>query len=94
MVRTEWFLNTDIDLLIVGSYFGLSMMEGGADTTAMFLQFFVLCMLANPDVKTRAQQEIDEVIGPNRSPELEDLDDLPYIRATINEVAAFQKLQY
>ncbi|KAK7687147.1 hypothetical protein QCA50_009650 [Cerrena zonata] len=71
-------------------YFGLSMMEGGADTTAMFLQFFVLCMLANPDVKKKAQQEIDKVIGQNRSPELEDLNDLPYVRAIINEVHRYR----
>lgn len=70
------------------------MMEGGADTTAMFLQFFVLCMLANPDVKERAQQEIDKVIGQNRSPELEDLNDLPYVRAIINEVTAIRRLRY
>lgn len=61
-------------------------MEGGADTTAMFLQFFILCMMANPDVKVKAQQEIDEVIGHHRSPELEDINDLPYVRAVVNEV--------
>ena len=68
-------------------------MEGGADTTAMFLQFFVLCMLANPEVKLKAQDEIDRVIGHSRSPELEDIEDLPYIRAIINEVAPFSVLR-
>ena len=50
-------------------------------------------MLANPEVKLKAQDEIDRVIGHNRSPELEDIEDLPYIRAVINEVATFPVLR-
>ncbi|CAL1707417.1 unnamed protein product [Somion occarium] len=67
-------------------YLGLSLMEGGADTTAIYLQFFLVLMLAHPDVKARAQKEIDDVIGDGRSPDLEDIEHLPYIRALINEV--------
>ncbi|CAL1707421.1 unnamed protein product [Somion occarium] len=67
-------------------YLGISLIEAGADTTAIFLQFFLVFMLAHPDVKFRAQKDIDDVIGDNRSPNLEDIDDLPYIKAIINEV--------
>ena len=68
------------------SYLGISLIEAGADTTAMALQFFVLCMLAHPDVLAKAQREVDDVIGPDRSPQLDDLKDLPYVRSIINEV--------
>ena len=34
----------------------------------------------------KAQKDIDDVIGVNRTPELEDLEELPYIQAVINEV--------
>ena len=68
------------------SYLGISLIEAGADTTVMTLQFCVLCMLAHPDVLAKAQREVDDVIGPDRSPQLDDLKDLPYVRSIINEV--------
>ncbi|KAK7687148.1 hypothetical protein QCA50_009651 [Cerrena zonata] len=71
-------------------YLGLSLIEAGADTTAMALQFFVLCMLAHPDVLAKAQREIDDVIGHDRSPQLDDLKDLPYVRAIINELHRYR----
>ena len=43
-------------------------------------------MLAHPDVLAKAQREVDDVIGPDRSPQLDDLKDLPYVRSIINEV--------
>ncbi|CAL1707418.1 unnamed protein product [Somion occarium] len=67
-------------------YLGVSLIEAGADTAAIFLQFFLIFMLAHPDIKFRAQKEIDDVIGDNRNPNLEDIGDLPYIKAIINEV--------
>ena len=67
------------------------MILAGADTTGTFLQFFVLCMLQHPDVLRKAQQEIDTVIEAHRTPDLEDIDNLPYIQAVIHE--AFIPLQ-
>lgn len=43
-------------------------------------------MLENPEVFSKAQQEIDDVVGHNRTPELEDMKRLPYIQAIISEV--------
>lgn len=48
-------------------------------------------MLEYPEVLAKAQQEIDEVIGHNRTPELEDWEKLPYIRAIVNEVCAIMQ---
>ena len=42
-------------------------------------------MLHFPDVQKRAQAELDAVVGHDRMPEFEDRDNLPYIRALINE---------
>lgn len=67
----------------------MSFITGGSDTTADYLQFFVLCMLENPAVLAKAQQEIDDVVGHENIPELEDLENLPYLRAVINEVGSF-----
>lgn len=67
-------------------YFGAGILEGGTDTTSVFLQSFVGCVMANPEIQARAQAEIDHVIGPNRCPEPDDLEHLPYLHALIKEV--------
>ena len=43
-------------------------------------------MLQHPEVLKKAQQEIDDIIGADRTPELEDFDNLPYIQAVVQEV--------
>lgn len=42
-------------------------------------------MLHNPDVQTRARQELDAVVGKERLPTLEDESSLPYITAVVKE---------
>lgn len=41
-----------------------------------------------PEAQKNAQGEIDRVIGPDRTPAVQDIDDLPYIQALIKEVFA------
>ena len=50
-------------------------------------------MVAHPTVQKRIQKEIDDVIGPNRFPEFEDFERLPYLKAVINEVRLFLSLR-
>lgn len=45
-------------------------------------------MTTHPEVQKKAQAEIDAVIGSSRSPTIEDIDDLPYVQAIIQEVNA------
>ncbi|KAJ2915395.1 hypothetical protein MD484_g5040, partial [Candolleomyces efflorescens] len=58
----------------------------GADTLASSISTFFLAMLVRPDVQTKAQEELDRVLGPNRLPTLEDRHNLPYITAIVREV--------
>ncbi|CAL1703919.1 unnamed protein product [Somion occarium] len=67
-----------------------TLMVAGADTTAVYLRFFVACMATYSDVQARAQQEIDSVIGSSRTPEVDDIDSLPFLKAVINEVHRFR----
>ena len=46
---------------------------------------FIGCMLLNPDVQRRAQQEIDEVVGNGRLPDFSDRDSLPYVGGILKE---------
>ncbi len=61
-------------------------MEAGSDTTSLFLQSLIFCLVASPEVQARAHKDIDEAIGSDRSPRFEDFDNLPYIDAIIKEV--------
>ncbi|KAJ7625699.1 cytochrome P450 [Roridomyces roridus] len=63
-----------------------TMYVGGADTTVSALGTFVLAMLSNPEAQSKAQAEIDSVIGGDALPTFEDRDSLPYVSALINEV--------
>lgn len=42
-------------------------------------------MLHFPNVRKKAQDELDTVIGTERMPEYKDREFLPYVRAVINE---------
>lgn len=42
--------------------------------------------MAFPQVQTKAREEIDRVIGPERLPKLEDIKNLPYVQAVVKEV--------
>ncbi|KAK7029529.1 hypothetical protein VNI00_014406 [Paramarasmius palmivorus] len=76
----------------MAGYLGGVLLEGGSDTTSSFLQYLILALLAYPDVQRKAQAEIDHVVGQERMPDLEDIKDLPYIRALIKEVHRIRPL--
>jgi cytochrome P450 len=57
----------------------------GIDTTVSAVMSFFLAMLVYPDVQVKAQAEVDRVIGPDRLPEFEDREDLPYVEGIVNE---------
>ncbi|KAA8651397.1 hypothetical protein EYZ11_013218 [Aspergillus tanneri] len=59
---------------------------GGADTTVSALTCFFMAMTLYPHIQKKAQEEIDQVVGTSRLPNLEDRDKLPYIDALVQEV--------
>ncbi|KAK3107083.1 hypothetical protein FSP39_006779 [Pinctada imbricata] len=59
-------------------------------TTKALISGFIFLMLHFPEVQAKLQKEIDSVIGEKRSPELEDMTSMPYMRACIQEVLRFQ----
>ncbi|KAH9015461.1 cytochrome P450 [Lactarius pseudohatsudake] len=60
-----------------------TMVSVGGETTSTTLLWWVLAMLAYPEVQTRAHAELDEVVGSARPPTFADLPSLPYIRAMV-----------
>lgn len=51
-------------------------------------------MLLYPDVQREAQQEIDRVVGYDRLPSANDLDQLPYLEAVLKEAMRWHTVAY
>ncbi|KAF8593407.1 cytochrome P450 [Ceratobasidium sp. AG-I] len=64
----------------------ITLLLGGTDTTTSTLMGFFLAMLLFPEVKTKAQKEIDQVTGSSRLPKFEDQEQLPYVNRVVQEV--------
>nr|XP_054768627.1 cytochrome P450 2J4-like [Lytechinus pictus] len=58
----------------------------GSDTTSTTLRWCILFMMAYPKVQSRVQDELDHVVGRQRTPRLDDMKDLPYTMAVLSEV--------
>ena len=57
----------------------------GLETTASTVCWALLHLIHNPKIQDMLHQELDEVIGPNRLPELKDKKNLPHLEATMTE---------
>jgi cytochrome P450 len=64
-----------------------NLIGGGVDTTSSTMLSFILAMAYFPEVQKKVHEEMDRVVGEDRSPNWEDIDkNLPYIIATVKEV--------
>ncbi|CAE6486203.1 unnamed protein product [Rhizoctonia solani] len=61
-----------------------------AQLTATTLISFVAAMVLNPHVQAKAQEEIDNVLGPMSLPTLADRERLPYVWNLVQEVLRWQ----
>ena len=50
------------------------------------MKTFILAMVLHPNVYKKAQAEIDHVVGPERLPDFEDREQLPYLDCVLKEV--------
>lgn len=71
-------------------YIGGFLMEGGADTTAMAFESFLLAMVSYPDVQKRAQEEVDGIFGPDEMPHAVGEETLPFLKACFLEVSSLR----
>jgi cytochrome P450 family 619 len=75
-----------LDLDKHGLYFLCgTVMEGGSDTTSSLVIAFIHAMTKWPEVLKKAQAEMDQVVGDDRTPTWEDYAQLPYIAACVKE---------
>lgn len=59
--------------------------DAGVETTNTQLQILVLACVSFPEAAAKAQEELDRVVGNDRLPEFQDLENLPYIHAVVEE---------
>lgn len=60
--------------------------SAGLETVTSTIEWAVLFLMKHQDVQERLYSEVQAVIGSERSPELDDLTNMPYTEATIYEV--------
>ncbi|KAI0120163.1 cytochrome P450 [Nemania sp. FL0031] len=78
-IQTEEAVSDDL-----AAYLSGSLLQAGSETTSNILIAFVQAMILFPDVAKTAHNELDRVCG-ERIPDLNDVPDLPYIRACAKE---------
>jgi cytochrome P450 len=59
------------------------MIEAGSETTSQALNNTIVGLLQNPEAVKKAHEELDRVVGTDRTPTFDDEDNLPYVRAII-----------
>lgn len=66
---------------------GRVLLDAGTETSASFLHSFAMAMVCYPEIQLKAQAEIDQVLGHEQLPVLEDYSSLPYLNALIKEAS-------
>uniref|UniRef100_A0A8C5WI64 Cytochrome P450 n=1 Tax=Leptobrachium leishanense TaxID=445787 RepID=A0A8C5WI64_9ANUR len=70
-------------------YSTLQIFYAGIETMSNTLMYALLIMLKHPDVLEKVYEEIDQVIGRERIPKVQDRGEMPYTEAVIHEMQRF-----
>ncbi|XP_078517269.1 cytochrome P450 2G1-like isoform X3 [Lissotriton helveticus] len=81
--KEPWFSNENL----VASTF--NMFTAGTETTTGSIQYSLLVMVKYPNIQSKVQQEIDDVVGPGRLPSIDDRLKMTYTNAVILEIQRF-----
>ncbi|XP_064113185.1 cytochrome P450 2L1-like isoform X2 [Macrobrachium nipponense] len=85
VLNVIWKLVANFDLVItLDDFFG-----AGSETTSSTIRWLIALLATHPEIQTKMQKEIDEVVPRDTLPSLQDKDRLPYTEAVILEVMRY-----
>jgi len=64
----------------------VNLLVASRDTTASLLSFSLYMLIENPEITRRLREEIISLVGTNSRPTYDDIRDMKYLRAFLNEV--------
>ena len=79
-------------LVLLYRHLGGVLLEG-SDTCSAALQNVILALTIYPEVQKRAAEELDRVVGGDRAPAWEDIPNLPYTLALIEEASGSDNIE-
>ncbi|KAK9406798.1 Cyp2c11: Cytochrome protein, partial [Crotalus adamanteus] len=85
----EDYLVLSIDDLVISVF---ELFIAGSKSVSSIISFGLILLARFPDIQAKAQEEIDEVVGANRTPSIEDRMKLFYTNALVHEILRFQQI--